>query len=282
MFRVPSATTPALDATQCPQKVRAPFRQRQEGAVGTGSIGYTLIALPALLLLAGCFGIPAATDPPPSVVVAPANAVTVVACTESGADMLVRNANAPEREAVCLKELGGRASRKGHVLSLKLDNGATKTFRSHYKGGEDTEYEQYYLVGFYSTYATAGAYLVVDLQYEYTSYRLVNVHTGETTKVEGVPRLAPDNLTFFVKECDGGCSIAIRSRASPARPLWESQIADGVNGNVWDFVRWIDSNQIAVRSVETADCPHGGCEAILKRDGSSWKIENLLAKSDAK
>jgi hypothetical protein len=37
---------------------------------------------------------------------------------------------AAPREAVCLKELRRRVSRKGKVLSPKLDNGTTKTFRN--------------------------------------------------------------------------------------------------------------------------------------------------------
>jgi hypothetical protein len=252
--------------------------------VGTGSIGYThIIALPALLLLTGCFGIPAATDPPPSVVVAPENTVTVVACTEAGADIGQNPLKVAAREAVCLKELGRRVSRKGKVLSLKLDNGTTKNFRNKNEGGSlDCEScVDYYLVGFYSTYSTAGAYLVheqLDESYDETHYQLVNVHTGETKEVEGVPRFAPNNSTFFVKICsEGSCSLNIKSMASSA-PAWEE-----ADPGHWDFVRWIDNDRIALRVAQkTPRCPRGNCKAILKRTGSSWTIENLPARSDAK
>jgi hypothetical protein len=71
-----------------------------------------IIALPALLLRAGCFGIPAAFGPAG----APLNAV---AC--SGFDADTKDLDA--REAVCLKELGKLASRKGNTLLLKLETG---------------------------------------------------------------------------------------------------------------------------------------------------------------
>jgi hypothetical protein len=224
---------------------------------------------------------------PPSVVVTPANTVTVVACTESGADFRQNPDKAAAREAVCLKELGWRVSRKGTVLSLKLDNGTTKTFRNKREGGSlDCENcVDYYLVGFYSTYSTAGAYLVqeqLDESYDETHYQLVNVHTGETKEVEGVPRFAPNDSTFFVKICaENFCSLNIKSMASSASPAWESD--PEVYSDHWDFVRWIDNDRIALRiGHKSGHCPRGDCKAILRRTGSSWTIENLPARSDAK
>jgi hypothetical protein len=209
----------------------------------------------------------------------PVNAIAARKCSEPGAggprDWPAGGESWPDaREAVCLKELGKQASRKGKVLSLKLDNGTTKTFRNN------TE-ENYYLVGFYSTYFTAGAYLVLE-QDEWSDYRLVDVHTGETKKLEGVPHLAPDNLTYFIKECEGSsCSISIKSMTPSAPPLWESE--DGETGNDWDFVRWIDNDRLVLRTMVTNEfCPSGECDAILKRIGHSWKFKRLPRKSHAK
>jgi hypothetical protein len=246
-------------------------RQEQEVPVGTGSVGYVFTASPAFLLLTGCFGISAAIDPPP--VVASANTVVVRACAESSADPKEPKA-AKVRETVCLKELAQQASRKGSVLSLKIDGGMTKTFRSNpaaCKRDEAEKCAEYYLVGFD---AAAGAYLVFAQGYENYDFKLVNVRTGETTVAEGVPRFAPDNSTFFARGCYDGCSISIKSTASSA-PAWQGSLDDGSD---WDFVRWIDNDQVAFRTTKQSEhCPRGNCGAILKRISGAWKLESAPA-----
>jgi hypothetical protein len=233
-----------------------------------------IIALPALLLLAGCFGIPAAWGP----AAAPLNAV---ACSGFNADTKDLDA----REAVCLKELGKLASRKGDTLSLKLETGTPKTFRTDTTGCDTAKGAcmSYYLVGFYSA---ARTYLVYGQGYDGHDYTLVNVRTGGTTKVDEVPRLAPDGLTFLVKACDetGGpsCWISIGSMASSNRPaiVWQRASYDADD---WNFMRWIDKDRAALRIARQSErCPQGDCEAILKRTGGSWRIANLPLKSAAK
>ena len=242
--------------------------------MGTGGIGYSFIALPALLLLTGCFGIPAATDPP-AAAVAPATVIAAGACSESGADAKDPKA----REAVCLKELGKQASRKGSVLSLKLDDGTAKTFRTDTAGCDGDglkKCEEYRLVGFYPL---PGAYLVLSQGFEIGGFMTVNIHTGETKEFSGIPRLAPDNATSFVRSCNDGCTISIDSITSAAPPAWQMYSPD----TDWAFVRWLDNDQVALRiSGKSNRCPQAGCEAILRRVGSSWKIEELPTKSDAK
>jgi hypothetical protein len=240
--------------------------------VGAGGIGYTFIALPALLLLTGCFGIPAATDPP-AAAVAPANVIAVRACGESGADAKDPKA----REAVCLKELGKQASRKGKVLSLQIDDGTAKTFRTETggcNGDGNGKCEEYRLVGFYPL---PGAYLVLSQGFEIYDFKTVNIHTGETKEFDGIPRLAPDNATFFVKSCNDGCTISIKSMISSAPPAWQTSSPD--TDADWEFVRWIDNDQVALRiSGKSNRCPQGSCEAVLKRASSSWTIESATPK----
>jgi hypothetical protein len=244
--------------------------------VGTGGMGYTFTALPALLLLAGCFGIPASTDSP-AAVGAPANVIAVRTCNESGADAKDPKA----REAACLKELGKQASRKGNVLSLKLDDGTAKTFRTETagcNGDGPKKCEEYRLVGFYPL---PGAYLLLSQGFEIYGFKTVNIHTGETKEFDGVPRLAPDNATFFVKSCHDGCTISIETMASAAPPVWQTSSPDA--DAEWEFVRWIDNDQVGLRiSGKSPHCEQGDCEAILKRSGDSWSVEKLPAKSAAR
>jgi hypothetical protein len=232
------------------------------------------MALPVLLSLTGCFAIPGVTDGPPAAL-APANVVVPRACSESGADAKEPKA----REAVCLNELGSQASRKGNVLSLKLNDGQTKTFRSNpgtaCKRDNADKCGEYYLTGFYPTYGTAGAYLVYEHGNEGHDFRLVNVRTGGAKKVEGVPRLAPDNSTFFVKGCYDSCSISVETMTSATHIAWEKDLGDPAD---WDFVRWIDNDQVALRiTKETEHCPGGKCAAILKRVSGAWKLESAPA-----
>ncbi len=240
--------------------------------MGTGVFRYLLTALPVLFLLTGCFAIPGVTDGP--VVVAPANVAASRACSEAGADAKEPKA----REVVCLNELGNQASRKGNVLSLKLNDGLTKTFRSSpaaCKRDNADKCGDYYLTGFYPTYGTAGAYLVYEQGYDGRDFRFVNVRTGGMKKVEGVPRLAPDNSTFFVKGCYDSCSISVETMTAATHIAWEKDLGDPAD---WDFVRWIDNDQVALRTTkETERCPGGNCRAILKRVSGSWKLESAPA-----
>lgn len=246
--------------------------------MGTGC--HMFIALPAVLVLAGCFGPPDAPDPP---VISPASVVAAGACSESGAE-----AKRPKaREAICLKALGAHASRKGKVLSLKLDDGTAKTFRNNTAGCDDdpTKCEEYFLVGFYSA---PGVYLLMVQRYEIYDFTLVNIHTGATREADGVPWFAPDNSTFFDRHCDDTCSISVKSMAASA--VW--RMSSSEDAAKWEFVRWIDSDRIALKIAPRAEraqrapddttCPQGDCQAILKRTGGSWTIETLPPQSAAR
>lgn len=263
-----------FDATKWPKKRSGSLASPEtgRGPVKRGNSGYAhFAALPALLLLGGCFGIPGGSA------VVPLNAV---ACTGFDADTKDLDA----RETVCLKELGKLASRKGNALSLKLDTGTTKAFYTDTAGCDTPKGPcvSYYLVGFYPT---ARTYLVYGQGYEGHDYTLVNLRTSGTKKVDEVPRLAPDGLTFLVKACDetGGpsCWISVGSMASADRPAIAWQRAS-YDADDWNFVRWIDKDRAALRIArQTERCPQGDCDAILKRTGGSWKVENLSPKSDA-
>lgn len=239
----------------------------------TGGLGYMHITASfAPLLLTGCFGTPAATD----LVVAPLNAVAAGACTGSDADA----AEPKARETVCLQELGQRASRKGNVLSLKLDDGTTKAFRSDPEACKRDDAERcgkYRLIGFH---AASGHYVVHGQGYDDYDVRLVSARTGKATKLVDVPHFSPDGSTFVTARCDElACSISLGSIASdPAAIVWGKKDRE-LHGRGWKFLRWIDDDQAALRgTAHTEGCAGTACEAILKRVGSSWTIENLPAK----
>ena len=107
-----------------------------------------------------------------------------------------------------------------------------------------------------------------------------------------VPHFAPDGSTFFVSGYDNTYLnwIGIGSMASdPPALTWEkgpkgpNDLSRVLDHESWEFVRWLDNDQVALRNtIQSERCPHGDCEAILKRTGNSWALESLPNKSDSK
>ena len=225
-----------------------------------------MLALAALLLTG-----PARAQPSQSAVAAN--------CVGSDADTPEPEA----REAICLRELRDRASRKGSALSLKLNNGTTKVFLSNpeaCKKDDARKCVSYYLVGFH---ASAGRYLVFVTYYESFECKLVSILTGKATTFRNVPHFAPDGPAFFVTGHDGGYDnwLGIGSIASdPPALVWEKGPIVGEN---WDFVRWIDGDQVALVETEQSEgCSEGNCEGVLRRTSDGWTLERLPAKSGRK
>lgn len=181
------------------------------------------------------------------------------------------------REAICLRELAARAHRAGNILSLKLDDGSTKTFRSNPEACRQDDAKRcinYRLVGFH---AASGRYLVSVTGYEGFECRLVSARTGKATTFLNIPHFAPDHTTFFITGDDGSYDnwLGIGSVASdPPALVWE-QKADLYDS--WDFVRWIDNDQVAValHKKQNSGCPLGNCDAILRRAGEGWRLERV-------
>ena len=187
------------------------------------------------------------------------------------------------RETICLRELRERARRTGNILSLKLENGTTKLFRSNPESCKKDDAKncvEYRLIGFHTS---AGRYLVNVTYYENFECKLVSVRTGKATTFRNVPHFAPDGSTFFVTGYDGSYDnwLGIGSVASdPPALVWEK---DPVFGESWEFLRWIDNDQVAlVNTTKSEICPNGNCEAILKRKGAAWALERLPRKSGAR
>jgi hypothetical protein len=103
----------------------------------------------------------------------------------------------------------------------------------------------------------------------------VSVRTGKATTFRNVPHFAPDGSTFFVTGYDGAYDnwLGIGSVASdPPELVWEK---DPTFGEEWEFVRWINNNQVALVDASKN-------EAVLKRTGDGWALERLPRKSAPK
>lgn len=182
------------------------------------------------------------------------------------------SASPEAREVSCLRELAVRASRAGNVLTLRLNDGSAKSFRSNPEACRNDAADKcvtYRLVGFH---AAAQRYLVHVARYEGVECRLVSARTGRATTLLDVPHFAPDGSTFVVTGFDYAFNswITIGSVASdPPALSWKS---DPLREE-WMFVRWIDNDEVAVRNtLKSASCPDGACDAILRRSGTSWTL----------
>jgi hypothetical protein len=187
------------------------------------------------------------------------------------------------RERLCLKELADRAQRTGNTLTLRLDDGKTRVFRSEPGAcakDDASHCASYYLIGFLPS---AGRYLIYGSYYESFDCKMVSAHTGKATSFRNIPRFAPDGTTFFVTGYDGTYDnwLGIGSIVSdPPALTWEM---GPIVHESWEFVRWIDNDQIAFRDSGTSEkCPEGNCEAILKRTGTAWQLERLPSKGRSK
>src|SRR5262245_53558719 len=200
-------------------------------------------------------------------------------CVGSDAD----SASPEARESACLLELGDRATRKGNALLLKLDHGQTKAYRSNPEACQNDVADKcvtYRLVGYHPS---AKRYLLLVAGYEGRECKLVSARDGKATTFLDVPHFAPDGSTFFVNVYDGSYDnwFGIGSVASnPPALVWE--MGPNVHQG-WNFVRWIDNDQIALRDTAMSEsCPDGNCEAVLKRAADGWLLERVPRTSHTK
>jgi hypothetical protein len=181
-----------------------------------------------------------------------------------------------QQESFCLQILKQSATRQGNVLSLKLDNGAFKTYASNPLACDNDDADhcvRYSLVGFHEA---ARLYIVLTAHYDEIDCVFVSAHDGTETKIGNLPHFAPDGLTFIVIfDLDG---FAIGSVASVPPSLRRMDWAGGSNeGEYWSFQRWLDGDHIALRfDGQSTVCPDGNCEAVLVRTDNGWILQRKL------
>ncbi|WP_456618884.1 MULTISPECIES: hypothetical protein [unclassified Bradyrhizobium] len=187
------------------------------------------------------------------------------------------------REAVCLRDLGKLASRKGDVLSLQLENGTSKVYRTDIKACEIDDAQhciQYWLVGYHPV---AHVYSIAIRYYEGSGVELVSARTGKTLRLSGVPFFSDDGSRFVVIDNDyahgGEYDLAVGSTLGDVLVLqWQRESQDGLVE--WRHQRWIDNDHVALR-VFPADtelkCPDNDCDAILVRFNDGWAVRRVPA-----
>jgi hypothetical protein len=160
-------------------------------------------------------------------------------------------------EMPCLQQLRDVTERAEGVLTLRLDNGKTKVFKSNTEAcqqGPDGCVE-YRLVGYIES---DRQFVLQVLHYESGFVLMVSRRNGDVTKLEDWPHLSPNNKRFVVVAAsDAGeidNAIAIFSAVTdPPRLLWkfptpheyEQYAFDGWDGEGRILLRVITMNDVA-------------------------------------
>jgi hypothetical protein len=178
-----------------------------------------------------------------------------------------------DKEATCLADLHGLASRTGDLLKLKLDDGKTRTFRSNPKACDDDAQNCNVtaLVGFMPP---LHMFVLRSGGYEIVRYLVVSGRDGKSFDLEAEPRLAPDGRHFVVVAADemNGWErdVAIYSTASfPPRLEWSYRTEKTDPYSIYSFAGWDGNGRIKLR-VSGADKE---TETEVTRTAEGWTLK---------
>ncbi|KRR18177.1 hypothetical protein CQ14_24940 [Bradyrhizobium lablabi] len=188
-------------------------------------------------------------------------------------------------EAACLREFGKLASREGDLLTLRLENGASKAYRDEGKACETDDAARCISHRLAAYHPEARVYSIVIGYYEGSAAELLSGRTGNVLRLSGTPYFSPDGSKFIVIDNDyaygGPNDLSVGSNVNGSLSLeWEHATEQG-ELREWRLARWIDNDHIALR-VFPADtgqkCPDNNCDAMLVRFGNGWAIRRLPAR----
>jgi hypothetical protein len=196
----------------------------------------------------------------------------------------IENEKADAREAACLREFEKLASRKGDLLTLRLENGGSKAYQDDAKACDTDDARcTYYRLAAY--HPKAQVYSIWIQYYEGSGFELLSARTGNVLRLSGAPYFSADGSRFIVIDNDyghgGPNDLAIGSTANSSLSLEWEHLSESGELREWRLERWIDNDHIALR-VYPADadrkCPDNNCDAMLVRFGNGWAIRRLPAK----
>jgi hypothetical protein len=186
-----------------------------------------------------------------------------------------------------LRELRGLASRHGELLTVKLDDGTSKTYRSDPKACESDDAQHcihYWLVSYHPG---THIYSVGIQYYEGGAVELVSARTGNVLRLSGEPHFSPDGSRFVVIDNDyaygGEYDLSVGSAANGSLALEWQHKSEGAPLE-WHLQRWVDNDHVALRAFSTetyptdTTCPKHDCDAVLVRIDNDWTVRRLPAK----
>src|SRR5262249_25819562 len=192
-----------------------------------------------------------------------------MACVRTGIE---EGAAYDARETVCLRELKKITRREDLLLTVRLENGASKSYRNEFVEGEG--FIQFLLVGYHPK---TRVYIIGIMYYEGFGIEFLSARSGKTLRITGIPYFSPDGSRFVAIDRDDGhegtYDLAPGSVANDELSLdWQRNY--NTDYQKWHLQRWIDNDHVALRVFSWEDfkgtCPKADCDATLVRSGKSW------------
>ena len=178
-------------------------------------------------------------------------------------------------ERPCLQQLRDVMERNDSVLTLKLDNGKAKVFKSNVEAcerGPDGCVE-YRLAGYIES---DRQFVVQVLQYEYSFVNLVSRRNGNATKLEDWPHLSPNNKRFVVVAAsdawDIDDAIAVFSAATdPPQLLWKFPRPHEYEQ--YSFDGWDGEGRVLLLVTSNGDTATTDLKTDLKLTAQGWQVK---------
>jgi len=99
----------------------------------------------------------------------------------------IENQKADALEATCLRKFGKLASREGDLLTLRLENGGSKTYRDDAKACDSDDAQKCAYYRFAAYHPKAQVYSIWIQYYEGSGFELLSARTGNVLRLSGTP-----------------------------------------------------------------------------------------------
>lgn len=188
-----------------------------------------------------------------------------------------------KQESDCLEKLSGRARRDGDTLSLRLEGGKTKIFKTDRKACENDDAERCVVYELRAYRPGQHVYVVGWTLYEGEGAGLVDIKTGDVFVLPSVPVFSPSGLRFTATDNDFHGDPEFRVgiwslEGGKAKQEFRYSSADKMAVEVWNVVNWDGETRIRFEvGFEDASRAPAEADAILKAQG--WLLNWPAAKA---
>jgi hypothetical protein len=172
-----------------------------------------------------------------------------------------------EEEKDCLAKLRGKVSRKGRVLTIKLENGRRTNFEDSKTCASD---EENCITHWLSGYRPAqGIYLVSWSGWEDSGSTVVSAETGQAEEFGDTPEFSPSGSSFVILGGEYGDRLSIWSLASgEIKQEFTYTFTFFEAREAWLFLGWDGENRIRLRVTPAGDnAPDVDTDAVFKEQG---------------
>jgi hypothetical protein len=181
-------------------------------------------------------------------------------------------------EAECLSKLDGLARRSGDTLTLRLENGRSKTLQGDKQACTDHDADKCLLYDLQAFLPAAHVYVVQWTTYEDRGADIVSAKTGQSVSLDTLPEFSPNGQAFVSVDPDElngrHYDVAIWSvRRGVLKEELRYLAADSNPYELWEFLGWDGDDRIRLKVFINP----GAGESLVRetdavRTGRGWKL----------